>query len=190
MFSIWSPKYHLLPVIYSKTLCCLFLSCSDEVTSTSQWSLAPLSLSTPTFSQTLITVSVFFYSSFSSIFALPPFLTHSLPLSSSLVFHCLARPLFRGSGSAGHWCAMSFSERSQEFSVSAEPPLSFCTPSPLFPLPQLLALCHCLSPAYCNPLTSHECWRLTASPKSESWNRWNMNGSLVYEKGVWVKEVV
>lgn len=45
-------------------------------------------------------------------------------------------------------------------------------------------------PAYCNPLTSHECWRLTASPKSESWNRWNMNGSLVYEKGVWVKEVV
>lgn len=25
-------------------------------------------------------------------------------------------------------------------------------------------------------------------PKSESWNRWNMNGSVVYEKGVWAEE--
>lgn len=34
------------------------------------------------------------------------------------------------------------------------------------------------------PFTSHDLRRLTASPKSESWNRWNMNGSLVYEKGL------
>ncbi len=35
---------------------------------------------------------------------------------------------------------------------------------------------------------SHDFSRLTASPKSESWNRWNMNGSVVCEKGVWAKE--
>lgn len=99
----------------------------------------------------------------------PPFLTHSLPLSSSPVFHCLARPLFRGSGSAGHWCAMSFSERSQEFSASAEPPLSFSTRSPLFPLPQLLslALFHCLSPGLLQP--PHITWVLEIDSLPKEW---------------------
>lgn len=58
--------------------------------------------------------------------------------------------------------------------------------SPVLPLPQPL----CLSPGLPPQFTSHDCRRLTASLKSESWNRWNMNGSVVYEKGVWVKEVV
>ena len=170
----------------------LLLGSSDEVTTTLKWSSAHLSPFTQAFSQPSIIISDSLYSSVSSVFTFPSSLIQSLTYSLSFhpVFHCLARPLFRGCGSAGHRCAMSFSERSQEFSVGAEPPLSFFTCSPVFPLPRLLSLC--LSPSITPhpPFPSHESRRLTASPKSESWNRWNMNGSLVYEKGVWVKEAV
>lgn len=131
---------------------------------------------------------------YSSVFTSPPSLTRSPFLLP--VFCRFARPLFHGSGSAGHWCAMSFSERSQEFSTGGEPP-----PLPLTVLrfhfhnsSLSLSVSLCLFPGLATPspppFISHGCRRLTASPKSESWNRWNMNGSLVYEKGVWVKEVV
>lgn len=83
------------------------------------------------------------------------------------VFCHLARPLFHGGGPAGHWCAMSFSERSQEFTAS-EPPLSHISLFPLprfFSFPASLALSHFVSPfvsppAYpvCLPTSIHITW--------------------------------
>lgn len=140
----------------------------------------------------LLLLHLFHYLFFFLLFLLPDSLTESLSV------HPLARLLFHGGGSAGHCCVMSSSERSQGYRTDAEPPLSFSC-SPMLALLQLLSLCLPVptSPAPQlppfsippPPFTSHESLRLTASPKSESWNRWNMNGSLVYEKGVWVKEV-
>lgn len=64
-----------------------------------------------------------------------PLLTDTLLLLIPL-FCCLGHPLFRSGVSAGHWCAISFSERSQEFSTSTTTfsltfcfPLSFCRPT-------------------------------------------------------------
>lgn len=133
-----------LPVKYSQTMCGLLLSSSDKVTTTLKWSSAHLSPFTQAFSHPSIIISVSLYS---SVLTFPSSLIQSLTYSLSFypVFHCLARPLFRGCGSAGHQCAMSFSERSQEFSIGAEPPLSFFICSPVFPLPRLLSLC--LSPS-------------------------------------------
>lgn len=74
---------------------------------------------------------------FSTLFFnfMSPLLMDTLLLLIPL-FCCLGHPLFRSGVSAGHWCAISFSERSQEFSSSTATfsltfcfPLSFCRPA-------------------------------------------------------------
>lgn len=146
------------------------------------------------FSPTSPTISVFFYSIFTP---LPDSLTPSLfiPFSTaSLVLSSVAAArqdtdvrwaFLKGPRSSALVLSLlslsplallcfHFHKSSLSLCLFVSPP-AYRTPTPFTPLP---------------PFTSHESQRLTASPKSESWNRWNMNGSLVYEKGVWVKEVV
>lgn len=148
---------------------CLCTNWGDEASS---WKTPCPPISTFSQSSIIIFYSVFYL--FNPLLALPVSLSVS-------VYPSLARPLFHGSSSAGHWCAMSFLKGPR----SSEPPplsplsLSLCPPPPPMPVTPL--------PSLPPSLRSQQRVRLTASPKSESWNRWNMNGSVVYEKGVWVE---